>query len=159
MWFRSVKRPVLLISLALSISVWIGESLFHYAFFDYGHPFEIIPHDINELWMRIVISSIIIIFGIYIQIQTNRNISIEKEKLHTLQATMHTVEDCVGNTLMSMKYILHDAENNDCINKETHSKLIRMIDNTMTQLRDIRSLESVDRKQFTKSIFYLQTGK
>lgn len=159
MWFKLVKRPVLLISLAVSIFVWLGESLVHYVIFDYGHSLEIIPHDVNELWMRIVICSIIIIFGIYTQIQTDKNLSIENEKLQTLKATMHTVEDCVGNTLMGMKYTLHDAEKSGSVNKETHSKLIQMIDMIMTQLRDISSLESVDRKPFTNGITYLKTDK
>lgn len=110
MWLRIFAKPVLLFSIAFSILLWFVESLFHFLVFDPGHPFEIIPGDQNELWMRLVICGIIIIFGCYIQHQAIMKRSVEEEKLSTLKATMHTVEDSVGNALLSIKYLLLYAE-------------------------------------------------
>lgn len=157
-WRRLFKMPVLLYSIAISIFVWFSESLFHYLIFDPGYPFEIIPGDQNELWMRLMTCGIIVIFGGYIQHHTNKKRSIEEEKLRTLKATMHTVEDSVGNSLLSIKYLLLDAENNQNFNLETLKDIRHLIDNTMCQLREIRNLNSVSEKQFANDIICLDTG-
>lgn len=159
MWRRLITKPVLLFSIALAVLLWIGESLFHYLVFDPGHPFEIIPSDQNELWMRLVICAMIVVFGGYIQRQANKKRAIQEEKLRTLRATMHTVEDRVGNTLLSIKYLLNDAENNQCINLQLSNDIHKLIDNTMQQLREIRNLNVVSEKRFNKDTFYLDTDR
>lgn len=159
MWRRIFAKPVLLFSIAFSILLWFVESLFHYLVFDPGHPFEIIPGDQIELWMRLVICGSIIIFGGYIQRQSIKRRSVEEEKLRTLKATMHTVEDSVGNALLSIRYLLQDAEKNKNINLHTSKDILHIIDGTMSQLREIRNLNMASEKQFTNDIFCLDTGK
>lgn len=159
MWRKLVTQPLLLFSISLAIMVWLGESLMHYLVFNHGHPFEIMPHDYNELWMRVLLCSVIIAFGIYSQKQTHKKMAVEQEKLRTLKATMHTVEDSVGNALISMKYILSDALNNQQITQETESNLIQLIDDTISQLREISNLDVVNEKRFYKNTFYLDTTK
>ncbi len=158
MWRRIFAKPVLLFSISFSILLWISESLFHYLVFDLGHPFEIIPSDQNELWMRLVICGTIIIFGGYIQSQTIKKRALEEEKLRTLKATMHTVEDSVGNALLSIKYLLLYAEINQNINLQTSKDILQLIDGTMSQIREIRNVNTVSEKQFTNDTFYLDTG-
>lgn len=152
-------KPILYYSIALSASVWLGESLFHYWVFDPLHPFEIIPSDHNELWMRLLLCGIIILFGVYIQIQSNKKKALEEEKLNTLKATMHTVEDQVGNALLSIKFILLDAEKHHIINLELSSEILKLIDTTFQQLREIRKLEVVKESRFHKDTFYLDTNR
>lgn len=159
MWRRLFAKPVLLFSIALSILLWIGESLFHYLVFNPGQPFEIVPSDNNELWMRLVICGVIIIFGGYIQRLTLKKRALEEAKLRTLKATMHTVEDSVGNNLLSIKYLLLDAEKQHHINLQTSKDMLNLIDDTMSQLREIRNLEVVSEIQFSNDTFYLETGK
>jgi hypothetical protein len=159
MWRRLFKMPVLLYSIAISILVWFAESFFHYQIFNPGYPFEIIPSDPNELWMRLMICGIIVIFGGYIQHHTIKKRSVEEEKLRTLKATMHTVEDSVGNALLSIKYLLLDAGKNQNINLETLKDILHLINTTMSQLREIRNLKLVSEKQFANDVFCLDTGE
>ena len=42
-------------SIVIAFLFWFTESLLHVVFFDHGAGFEVIPHDANELWMRIII--------------------------------------------------------------------------------------------------------
>lgn len=85
-------------------------------------------------------------------------VEIEKVKLRTLKATMHTVEDTVGNALVSMKYLLLNKDLNHSINAEAQSRLLGIIDDTMDQLRVMSSLNVVNEKPFTKDIFYLDVN-
>ncbi|MEN8178603.1 MAG: hypothetical protein ABFS39_08275 [Pseudomonadota bacterium] len=109
--------------------------------------------------MRLVICVLIIVFGSYIQRQTNKKRAIEEEKLRTLKATMHTVEDRVGNTLLSIKYLLLDAEKSQFMNLQLSNDILKLIDDTMTELREIRNMDVVHEKPFSKNTFYLDTDK
>ena len=159
MWRNLFAKPVLLFSIFFAALLWFGESLFHYLVFDPGHPFEIIPSDNNELWMRLLICLILVIFGGYIQRQSTKKRDIEAEKLRTLKATMHTVEDRVGNNLLSIKYLLIDAENNQFINLQLSNDILKLIDSTMSELREIRNMDVVSERRFSSDTFYLDTNK
>ncbi len=159
MWRQLFLKPMLLFSIVLAVALWIGESLFHYLVLDPGHPFEIIPSDQNELWMRFLLCALVVLFGGYMQRQSTKKRVIEEEKLRTLKATMHTVEDRVGNTLLSIRYLLLDAEKNQIINLQLSNDILKLIDGTMSQLREIRNMDVVNEKQFTSDSFYLDVNQ
>lgn len=83
-------------------------------------------------------------------------VDIEEAKLRTLKATMHTVEDTVGNALVSMKYLLLNSNDDQDINHEAQSRLLDIIDDTMGQLRVMSNLNVVNEKPFTKDTYYLE---
>ena len=109
--------------------------------------------------MRLLICLILVIFGGYIQRQSTKKRDIEAEKLRTLKATMHTVEDRVGNNLLSIKYLLIDAENNQFINLQLSNDILKLIDSTMSELREIRNMDVVSERRFSSDTFYLDTNK
>lgn len=159
MWNRVFSKPILIFSILLSLLLWIGESYFHYWVFDPGHPFEFIPSDQNELWMRLLICGIVIVFGAYGQRQANKKRILQEEKLRTLKATMHTVEDRVGNSLLSIKYLLNNAESERNIDRQTSKDIMHLIDDTMVQLREIHALDEVKEKRFSGDTYCLDTRK
>ena len=56
-------RAVVLLSIVLAFAFWLADSCVHY--FLYREPtFQLIPQDINELWMRIVIFLLILSLGV-----------------------------------------------------------------------------------------------
>ena len=156
MLFNQTRQPILIISLISAAILWLGESLFHFAILDYGQPFELIPSDINELWMRAVICSLIVIFGMYVQRQVNKKLELEEEKMRTLRATMHTVQDRVGNSLCGIKLLLGGPEGKSLADKETHQKLTTLIDETFENLRKISNIEEINEKKFSKGSYYME---
>ena len=86
----------------------------------------------------------------------DKRTNVEMEKFRTLRATMHTVEDVMGNALVSMKYILMDVANNGGIDQETQFRLTRAIDDAMQQLHALGGLTVVNEKQFAENIYYLE---
>lgn len=71
------------------------------------------------------------------------SVDIEQVKSRTIKATMHTVEDTVGNALMSMKYLLMSKDFNHDINEEAQTKLLGVINDAMLELREISRTASV----------------
>ncbi|MDX2504036.1 MAG: hypothetical protein QNL62_06115 [Gammaproteobacteria bacterium] len=154
MSFFQTRQSILIISIITAAIIWFGESLVHFSFLDQGQSFELFPNDLNELWMRTIICALVITFGIYLQRQTNKKLDVEAEKVRTLKATMNTVNDRVGNALAGIKILLGES-NNNIVDKETHQKLILLIDETFKSLRDISNIEEINIKQIHNEIYHL----
>ena len=156
MSFSHTRQSILIISLIFAAISWLGESLVHFAILDYGHPFELIPGDSNELWMRAVICSLIVIFGIYVQTHANKKMDVEEEKMRTLKATMNTVEDRLGNALAGIKLLLAGAEESNLVNKEMYQKATILIDDAFEDLRKLSGMKEINEKERLKGIYYLE---
>ena len=65
------KRRFVFIAFVIAVTFWFLESLIHYFIF-HEPQFEIVPGGLNELWMRIVIVVLIIIYGIYVDFSIDR---------------------------------------------------------------------------------------
>lgn len=66
------------VGIAFAVFFWFIETLAHSLIFDKGNFSEnLIPHDLNELWMRSLIFLLILVFGIYANLQI---INIEKTR-------------------------------------------------------------------------------
>ena len=159
MSFFQTRQSILLISIITAAIIWFGESLLHFAILDQGQAFELFPDDFNELWMRAIICTLIITFGIYAQRYAKKQLDVEEEKMRTLKATMNTVHDRVGNALAGIKLLLGDSNKNNIVDKETHQKLIMLIDETFENLRDISNIEDINEKQFHNEIYHLDIDK
>ena len=156
MSFSQTRQSIFIISLIVAAISWLGESLLHFAILDHGQAFELIPSDSNELWMRAVIFSLIVIFGIYVQTYANKKMDVEEEKMRTLKATMNTVEDRLGNALSGIKLLLAGAEKSKLVNKETHQKVTILIDDAFEDLKKLSSIEEIHEKERLKDIYYLE---
>jgi uncharacterized membrane protein YgaE (UPF0421/DUF939 family) len=60
------KYSMMFLGIAFGVSFWFIEALMHTLFFN-NHSFSqnLIPYDINELWMRLFTFLLIIVFGIH----------------------------------------------------------------------------------------------
>ena len=151
------RKSIFIISLISSAIVWCGESLIHFTILEDSQSFELIPRDLNELWMRLIICGQIIVFGAFAQKYANKKIDVAAEKMRTLNATMDTVQDRVGNALAGIKLLLSDS--NNLSEKEKHQKLITLIDEVFSNLRSISDLEEVNEKIFHGEIYHLKINK
>ena len=152
-----LRKSIFVISIISAAIVWCGESLVHYVILENGDSFELLPTDLNELWMRLVICGQIIIFGAFAQRYANRKINLAEEKMRTLNATMNTVHDRVGNSLAGIKLLLSDT--NGLSDQERNQKLITLVDEIFTNLRSISDLEEINEKIFHDEIYHLNMSK
>lgn len=89
----------ILIALAVAALAWLVETALHVLVFKSGGFLnELIPPNSNEVWMRAAISSLIIAFGIYIQVAFNRQRQ-QFEQLKQVNRMFQTmIESMVGTS-------------------------------------------------------------
>lgn len=132
---KIVKNRLLTISsILMASSFWFFDSFVHY--FIYGEPkFEIVPANFNELWMRLVIISLMILFGIFADYFTNYIAS--KDKLLELTCVyndlLHINVDVLNNQVEQMKLFKMEAQKS----KDFDPKIIDLYDNAMSEIADL----------------------
>lgn len=80
---------------------------------------------------------------------------IEQVKLRTLKATVHTVEDTLGNALISMQFLLLNSDPDHPLNARAQSRLLGIIDEALDQLDAMRRVKVVSEKPLIEDVYYL----
>ena len=76
---NSITDQFLLIGIGLSILIWVFESFIHvFVFGDGTFIAQALRPGLHEIWMRFLISSLFILFGLYAQFIIKRRKQIEK---------------------------------------------------------------------------------
>jgi hypothetical protein len=77
-----IRSPMISLGLLGAVGFWILESLIHTSIFhDEGFLPNLFPHDLNELWMRTLVSGLLIALGIYGHVSIRKLRSSEAERL------------------------------------------------------------------------------
>lgn len=125
----------------MAIFFWILESAIHYFGFE-EQRFELIPGEINELWMRLVIVFLIMMLGVFADSFISRILHKQMEVARVynslIQASSHTLD----NLLNQMRLFKLEAE----ASKDFNRDVIKYYDNSIKQASDlIERLSSVDK--------------
>jgi hypothetical protein len=136
----------------VSAVFWVLESAIHYKLFDHGHPFELLPHNANELWMRSVISLLIIAFGYYSQQMIQRIRHYENARVETLQLTMRTVQDIVGNCFNQQQLMLFDLKKTHPEKNELYDEYETLIHDTTASINKIANMKSINTTETSSGI-------
>lgn len=125
----------------MALFFWIIESVIHYFVFEEQH-FELIPSEMNELWMRIVIVFLIMLLGVFADSFISRIVHKQMEVARVynslLQASSHTLE----NLLKQMHLFKIEAESSADFNRD----VIKYYDNSIQQASDlVVKLSNVDK--------------
>jgi hypothetical protein len=90
------KYSVVFLAISLAVIFWNIEALIHSLIFNKGSFLQqLIPHDPNELWMRLLIFFLIIVFGIYANFQIIKVDKSRKEK----EIIQKRLEEALAKTL------------------------------------------------------------
>ena len=138
--------------IAISVAMWLIESVLHYTFFDDGEAFELIPTDANEFWMRSTICLFVIVAGFLVQRHVNVIVGIEKEKLKTLQATMRSVQDIVGNALNHLELVRVQAEEYGTLPQQSIDEIDQIIDETSNKLSKLANMKRIRKKSLSSGV-------
>lgn len=91
----------------VSASYWFIESLIHQQIFK-ELPFELIPSDINELQMRVVIVTLILCFGLYADKQIKVLRAKDEEERRIFCATVHSAQIIINKLLHNVRIGLNE---------------------------------------------------
>ncbi len=96
-------------AIIISVILWLMESVAHRFIFS-ENVFEILPSETNELWMRIIIVFLVIIFGAYADKHTITLLKKEQEKRIIFNATIGSTQHILNNLLNQMQLPIMLAE-------------------------------------------------
>ena len=77
----------------VAVAFWFSESFIHYFFFGEAG-YDIIPANVNELWMRTAICALVVGFGVYVDISVGH--------MRRLQAERYELQIQLQETLMKL---------------------------------------------------------
>lgn len=150
-YFKNNK--IFLFSILLAVLFWLTESLLHAFLFDEEMHFELIPREANELWMRVVIFFLVILIGFlagrYVQLQKK----IHQEKMRTLEASMISTNEVVGNTLSLMSHYCDDFIKTGKIEMDSIKSMKEIIDETFAALNHLQDINKmIEREQHQEKV-------
>ena len=131
---------------------WVLESLIHrFAFLD-SYRAAFLPTDGNELWMRLSIVVLIIVFGIYADIQIGKLLAKKREKQDVFIATVSSTQHILNNLLNQMQLALFDSDGNASMDDETRMKIKQALVEGKEQVTRLSSITEIDEATIRKSI-------
>lgn len=147
------NNAIFFTSILLAIGFWFFESLLHAYHFDQEIAFEVIPHDSNEMWMRLVIFLMIPFIGFLAGKQVKLEKKIQEEKMRTLQASMVSMNEMVGNTLSLMNHYCDDFIKKGEVDIDSVESMKEIIQETFEGLKHLSELENmIIREQYQESV-------
>lgn len=124
------KNIFTITTFVLAFLFWVFDSSVHY--FIYKEPrFEIIPSEFNELWMRVLIVVMAMLFGMFADCFTSINMLKEKqlEVVRAYGSMIHVSNEILINLLTRMKLFKSEAVNS----KDFDRDVIDLYDNAIRQ--------------------------
>ena len=118
----------------MAVIFWFFDTSIHH--FVYKEPqFEFIPSDFNELWMRLVIVFLLLLFGIFADFFTNKIMFKQKqlEVVHLYSSMIHTSRHILNNILNQMQLFKLEALKS----KDFDREIIELYDNTIKEASDL----------------------
>ena len=122
------NRIFTITGIVLAFVFWFFDSSVHY--FIYGEQgFEVIPSDFNELWMRLVIVTLFMLFGIFSDSFAKNNMIKEKqwEVVNAYTDMLHASSEVLDNLLGQMQLFKQEAQRS----KDFDQNVIKLIDESI----------------------------
>ena len=122
------------ISISIALLFWFFDSIVHH--FVYGEQgFEVLPSDLNELWMRGLIVALIVAFGVFADRRTGH------EKVAVYRAMLSATNHILRNHLQKMQLFRNEAENSKDFDKDVLKLYDQMIHETNAQIRNLDNIQ------------------
>lgn len=130
---------------------WISDSLIHKVIYGEGE-FEFLPSDLNELWMRIIIISLIFLLGSYADYYTKKVLQLAEEKkiifYETVNATKYIMQNFIIEMLPFKIEVMKNVQRDDGV-LNRYNQLIRQ---TSEQIKKLESITEVTKDNIRDSI-------
>ena len=128
------KNIFTIIGLVIAVAFWIFESSIHYFVFE-ETSFELIPTEINEMWMRLFILLMIVLFGVFADSFSRKLVAKEKqlEATHIYESMLMATHHILNNLLNQMQLFRLEASKS----KDFNHKIIQYFDVAVKEASDL----------------------
>ena len=139
-------------AIMLSTAFWLMDSVIHRFVYLEGE-FEFVPAETNELWMRVVIVVLLIIFGKYADFHSKSMLKKEREKRIVFNATVSSTQHILYNLLNQMQYFKMIADKSNAFD----DKVIEQYEHSMKEGKELveklSSVEDLTEQNISSSVY------
>ncbi len=140
-----------ILGFGVALLYWIGESLVHR--FVYAEDFfEIVPSDVNEFWMRLLIIVLIVGFGAFADNRARKVRASEQEKHEVFVATVRSTQHILNNLLNQLQLAIYDLDEEHCLERETRKLLERSIRDSKEQVERLSAVSKINSRSIEDSV-------
>ena len=140
-----------LLSFMIAGFFWIAESLIHYLFF--GAPdIDVVPVDANEMWMRVVIVVLMLIFGTYIDHYMAVIRKKEREKVEIYEAMIYTSHNILNNFLNQMQYVKLRIDQCEDLDPQALVAFDAIVEEASGHIRQLERVPSLTKEEIKASV-------
>ena len=143
-------RKISIYAVILSLIFWLAESVIHR--FIFSEAFELIPSELNELWMRSVIFVLIIGFGLFADNQANKIVAAESEKHEIFVATVSSTQHILNNLLNQLQLIFFDVDKAHKLSDQTRTHLEQSIRESKEHIDKLSAVAELDAETIKESV-------
>jgi hypothetical protein len=152
--YRITEHRVFTIAaIVIAAIFWNFDAALHFIL--YGEPrFELIPDDLNELWKRLVIAVLIVLFGLYADRSARKQLLQEKQRvaLDTYNSMIHATQHILNNLLNQMQLFRVEALRS----RDFDPDVIRLYDQSMDEAKvlveKLSAIEEISESNIRASI-------
>ena len=126
------KKIFTIVSFIMALIFWFFESAMHYYVHDEPR-FEIIPSETNELWMRIVIVFLIMLFGVLSDSFRQQIVAKQLEVCRTYNSMLHVSQHIINNLLNQMQLFKMEALKSEGFDRD----ILKLYDNALDEASDL----------------------
>jgi hypothetical protein len=145
------RHKFTLLALALAFLYWFAESVIHR--FIYAEQFfEVVPSDVNELLMRLLIIILIISFGLFADNRSRKIRESELEKHQVFIATVRSTQHILNNLMNQLQLVFFDLEKEHCLESETKTLLEKSIREGKEQVERLSTVSDISSESIEESI-------
>ena len=140
-----------LLGLGLAFLYWFAESVIHR--FIYAEQFfELVPSDMNELWMRLSIVVLIVSFGVFADNRARKIRASEKEKHEVYVATVRSTQHILNNLMNQLQLAFLELEKEHCLESDTRKLLEKSIREGKEQVERLSSVSDISGESIKESV-------
>jgi len=146
-----MKHNYFVISIVLAVIFWFLDSSIHWLLSD--HAFELIPDEANELWMRVLIVTLLVSFGFYASDQTKRLLAKEEEKRRIFKATVYSTQHILNNLLNQLILFKMEMDESDDFSEETKDLFTEILNTSAFQVQKLSAVENITEDEIKASVY------
>lgn len=148
---RMDRHKFSLLGLGLALFYWFAESVIHR--FVYAEKFfEVVPSDVNELLMRLLIILLIAGFGFFADNRARKIKETEQEKQEVYVATVRSTQHILNNLLNQLQLAFLDLEKEHCLESDTRKLLEKSIREGKEQVERLSSVSEISGESIEDSV-------
>lgn len=145
------RNKFTVLGIVLALFYWFAESVIHR--FVYAEEFfEVVPSDVNEFWMRLLIIVLIVSFGLFADNRARKIRDSEQEKRAVFIATVRSTQHILNNLLNQLQLVFFDLEKEHCLESETRTLLENSIREGKEQVERLSGVSDISSESIEESV-------